>query len=141
MTTLVGNRNQLHKLQCIGVGRVRFGSTHRYEFRVRFEKIHVGVLYFDDVASWNKFRKPRTHLDCWVFINQQVSLPFAVISLLLTLSDSESSYVMEDLKEKLLPPKVLKPALVVNLCKASYRSSTFGSQPFQGVDVMGLKNI
>ncbi|KAB2608920.1 hypothetical protein D8674_012088 [Pyrus ussuriensis x Pyrus communis] len=28
-TTLVGNRNQLHQLQCIGVGRVRFGSAQR----------------------------------------------------------------------------------------------------------------
>ncbi|KAB2635339.1 hypothetical protein D8674_025873 [Pyrus ussuriensis x Pyrus communis] len=32
--TLVGNRNQLHQLQCIGVGKVRFGSAQRYEFRL-----------------------------------------------------------------------------------------------------------
>ncbi|KAM1790443.1 hypothetical protein TB2_033937 [Malus domestica] len=73
-TTLVGNRNQLHQLQCIGMGRVRFGSTQWYKFQVEFGKIHVGVLYSDDVVSWKKFRKPRT---IWV------SLPFAVISLLL----------------------------------------------------------
>ncbi|KAM1824471.1 hypothetical protein ACFX13_024054 [Malus domestica] len=62
MTTLVGNINQLHQLQCIGVGRVRIGSAQRYEIRVGFRKIHVGVLYSDDVASWKKFRKPKTHL-------------------------------------------------------------------------------
>ncbi|XP_068313998.1 protein TUNICAMYCIN INDUCED 1-like [Pyrus communis] len=46
----------------LDVGRVRFGSAQRYEFRVGFGKIHVGVLFSDDVASWKKFRKPRTHL-------------------------------------------------------------------------------
>ena len=46
---------------------------------------------------------------------------------------------MEDLKERLLPPKVPKPASAVNLREASYRSSAFGRQPFQGVDVLGLK--
>ncbi|KAM1264468.1 hypothetical protein ACFX2J_034271 [Malus domestica] len=68
-TTLVGNRNQLHQLQCIGMGRVQFGSTQWYKFQVEFGKIHVGVLYSDDVVSWKKFRKPRT---IWVFINLQV---------------------------------------------------------------------
>ncbi|CAI0437785.1 unnamed protein product [Linum tenue] len=43
---------------------------------------------------------------------------------------------MADLKERLLPPK---PASAVNLRDASYRPSASGRQPFQGVDVMGLK--
>ncbi|KAM0967903.1 hypothetical protein ACFX2I_016283 [Malus domestica] len=46
----------------LDVDRVRFGSAQRYEFRVGFGKIHVAVLFSDDVASWKKFRKPRTHL-------------------------------------------------------------------------------
>lgn len=41
-----------------------------------------------------------------------------------------------DLKERLLPPK---PASAVNLREASYRPSASGRQPFQGVDVLGLK--
>lgn len=43
---------------------------------------------------------------------------------------------MADLKERLLPPK---PASAVNLRDASYRPSASGRQPFQGVDVLGLK--
>lgn len=43
---------------------------------------------------------------------------------------------MADLKERLLPPK---PASAVNLRDASYRASASGRQPFQGVDVLGLK--
>ncbi|KAM1011573.1 hypothetical protein ACFX13_047665 [Malus domestica] len=46
---------------------------------------------------------------------------------------------MEDLKERLLPPKVPKPASAVNLREASYRPSALGRQPFQSVDVLGLK--
>ncbi|KAF3450987.1 hypothetical protein FNV43_RR07076 [Rhamnella rubrinervis] len=43
---------------------------------------------------------------------------------------------MADLKERLLPPK---PASAMNLREASYRPSASGRQPFQGVDVLGLK--
>ncbi|XP_062089998.1 magnesium transporter MRS2-1-like [Humulus lupulus] len=43
---------------------------------------------------------------------------------------------MADLKERLLPPK---PASAINLRESSYRPSPFGRQPFQGVDVVGLK--
>ncbi|CAI0378346.1 unnamed protein product [Linum tenue] len=43
---------------------------------------------------------------------------------------------MADLKERLLPPKT---ASAVNLRDGSYRPSASGRQPFQGVDVMGLK--
>ncbi|KAK1413138.1 hypothetical protein QVD17_34905 [Tagetes erecta] len=43
---------------------------------------------------------------------------------------------MADLKERLLPPK---PASATNLRDSSYRPSASGRQPFQGVDVLGLK--
>ncbi|KAI7985095.1 Magnesium transporter MRS2-1 [Camellia lanceoleosa] len=43
---------------------------------------------------------------------------------------------MPDLKERLLPPK---PASAANLRDPSYRPSASGRQPFQGVDVVGLK--
>lgn len=43
---------------------------------------------------------------------------------------------MADLKERLLPPK---PASAINLRESSYRPSASGRQPFQGVDVVGLK--
>lgn len=43
---------------------------------------------------------------------------------------------MEDLKERLLPSK---PASGVTPRDASYRQSPYGRQPFQGVDVLGLK--
>lgn len=43
---------------------------------------------------------------------------------------------MADLKERLLPPK---PASAINLREATYRPSASGRQPFQGVDVLGLK--
>uniref|UniRef100_A0A2P2K731 Magnesium transporter n=2 Tax=Rhizophora mucronata TaxID=61149 RepID=A0A2P2K731_RHIMU len=43
---------------------------------------------------------------------------------------------MADLKERLLPPK---PASAMNVRDASYRPSASGRQPFQGVDVLGLK--
>lgn len=43
---------------------------------------------------------------------------------------------MAELKERLLPPK---PASAMNLRDASYRPSASGRQPFQGVDVLGLK--
>lgn len=43
---------------------------------------------------------------------------------------------MADLKERLLPPK---PASAINLRDSSYRPSASGRQPFQGVDVLGLK--
>ncbi|KAF4353722.1 magnesium transporter MRS2-1 isoform X2 [Cannabis sativa] len=43
---------------------------------------------------------------------------------------------MADLKERLLPPK---PASAMNLRESSYRPSPSGRQPFQGVDVVGLK--
>ncbi|XP_011034560.1 PREDICTED: magnesium transporter MRS2-1 isoform X1 [Populus euphratica] len=44
--------------------------------------------------------------------------------------------LMADLKERLLPPK---PASAINLRDSSYRPSASGRQPFQGVDVLGLK--
>ncbi|KAB5564921.1 hypothetical protein DKX38_004975 [Salix brachista] len=43
---------------------------------------------------------------------------------------------MAELKERLLPPK---PASAINLRDSSYRPSASGRQPFQGVDVPGLK--
>ncbi|KAJ8773940.1 hypothetical protein K2173_009371 [Erythroxylum novogranatense] len=43
---------------------------------------------------------------------------------------------MADLKARLLPPK---PASAMNLRETSYRPSASGRQPFQGVDVLGLK--
>ncbi|PON77799.1 Mg2+ transporter protein, Zinc transport protein [Parasponia andersonii] len=43
---------------------------------------------------------------------------------------------MAELKERLLPPK---PASAINLRESSYRPSASGRQPFQGVDVVGLK--
>ncbi|GKC67877.1 magnesium transporter MRS2-1-like protein, partial [Tanacetum coccineum] len=43
---------------------------------------------------------------------------------------------MEDLKERLLPPRL---ALAANLKDTSYRPSASGRQPFQGVDVPSLK--
>ncbi|PSR96826.1 Magnesium transporter MRS2-1 like [Actinidia chinensis var. chinensis] len=43
---------------------------------------------------------------------------------------------MADLKERLLPAK---PASATNLRDTSYRPSASGRQPFQGVDVLGLK--
>lgn len=43
---------------------------------------------------------------------------------------------MADLKERLLPPR---PASAANLRDTSYRPSASGRQPFQGVDVPGLK--
>lgn len=43
---------------------------------------------------------------------------------------------MAELKERLLPPK---PASAINLRDGSYRPSASGRQPFQGVDVLGLK--
>ncbi|XP_050367015.1 uncharacterized protein LOC126785385 [Argentina anserina] len=42
-------------------GKVSFGSAQRYEFRIGLGKAHVVVLFSDDVTSWRKFRKPRTH--------------------------------------------------------------------------------
>ncbi|KAF5453305.1 hypothetical protein F2P56_028221 [Juglans regia] len=43
---------------------------------------------------------------------------------------------MADLKERLLPPK---PHSAINLRDTAYRSSASGRQPFQGMDVLGLK--
>ncbi|KAE9585579.1 hypothetical protein Lal_00010119 [Lupinus albus] len=43
---------------------------------------------------------------------------------------------MADLKERLLPPK---PASALNLREPANRPSASGRQPFQGVDVLGLK--
>lgn len=43
---------------------------------------------------------------------------------------------MADLKERLLPPK---PASAITLRESSYRPSPSGRQPFQNVDVLGLK--
>ncbi|XP_048139928.1 magnesium transporter MRS2-1-like isoform X2 [Rhodamnia argentea] len=43
---------------------------------------------------------------------------------------------MADRKERLLPPK---PASAINLRESSYGPSASGRQPFQGVDVLGLK--
>lgn len=43
---------------------------------------------------------------------------------------------MADLKERLLPPK---PASAMNLRDVSSRPSASGRQPFQGVDLLGLK--
>ncbi|XWS16549.1 hypothetical protein CRYUN_Cryun34aG0098000 [Craigia yunnanensis] len=43
---------------------------------------------------------------------------------------------MGDLKERLLPPK---PQSAINLRDASYRASASGRQPFQGMDLLGLK--
>ncbi|XP_061373103.1 magnesium transporter MRS2-1 isoform X2 [Gastrolobium bilobum] len=43
---------------------------------------------------------------------------------------------MADLKERLLPPK---PASAFNLKEVANRPSASGRQPFQGVDVLGLK--
>nr|XP_043608349.1 magnesium transporter MRS2-1-like isoform X2 [Erigeron canadensis] len=43
---------------------------------------------------------------------------------------------MADLKERLIPPR---PSSSVNRRDASYRQSAIGRQPFQGVDVLGLK--
>ncbi|XP_047342249.1 magnesium transporter MRS2-1-like [Impatiens glandulifera] len=43
---------------------------------------------------------------------------------------------MADLKERLLPPK---PASAINLRDTSYRPCASGRQPFQSVDVLGLK--
>ncbi|XP_019436158.1 PREDICTED: magnesium transporter MRS2-1 [Lupinus angustifolius] len=44
--------------------------------------------------------------------------------------------MMEDLKERLLPPK---PASALNLRETANRPSASGRQPLQGVDVLGLK--
>ena len=44
--------------------------------------------------------------------------------------------LMAELKERLLPPK---PASAVNLREASYRPTSSGRLPFQGMDVLGLK--
>ncbi|XP_035539258.1 magnesium transporter MRS2-1 isoform X1 [Juglans regia] len=49
---------------------------------------------------------------------------------------SLSSLSMADLKERLLPPK---PHSAINLRDTAYRSSASGRQPFQGMDVLGLK--
>ncbi|XVF74864.1 hypothetical protein PTKIN_Ptkin13bG0144900 [Pterospermum kingtungense] len=43
---------------------------------------------------------------------------------------------MADLKERLLPPK---PQSAINLRDASCRASASGRQPFQGMDLLGLK--
>ncbi|XVE91197.1 hypothetical protein DITRI_Ditri20bG0135000 [Diplodiscus trichospermus] len=43
---------------------------------------------------------------------------------------------MVDLKERLLPPK---PQSAINLRDVSYRASASGRQPFQGMDLLGLK--
>ncbi|XWS19160.1 hypothetical protein CRYUN_Cryun32bG0108300 [Craigia yunnanensis] len=43
---------------------------------------------------------------------------------------------MADLKQRLLPPK---PQSAINLRDASYRASASGRQPFQGMDLLGLK--
>lgn len=43
---------------------------------------------------------------------------------------------MAEIKERLLPPK---PASAANLREVSYRPPTSGRQPFQGIDVLGLK--
>ena len=43
---------------------------------------------------------------------------------------------MADLKQRLLPPK---PQSAINLRDASYRTSASGHQPFQGMDLLGLK--
>ncbi|KAJ6948113.1 hypothetical protein NC651_002464 [Populus alba x Populus x berolinensis] len=43
---------------------------------------------------------------------------------------------MAELKGSLLPPK---PASAINLRDSSYRLSASGRQPFQGVNVLGLK--
>ena len=43
---------------------------------------------------------------------------------------------MNDIKERLLPPR---PASAVNLRDAAYRPSGTGRQPYQAVDVLGLK--
>ncbi|XWS20546.1 hypothetical protein CRYUN_Cryun31cG0111100 [Craigia yunnanensis] len=43
---------------------------------------------------------------------------------------------MADLKERLLPPK---PQSAINLRDASYRAPASGRQPFQGMDLLGLK--
>nr|KJB66347.1 hypothetical protein B456_010G136800 [Gossypium raimondii] len=43
---------------------------------------------------------------------------------------------MADLKERLLPPK---PQSAINIRDASYRPSASGRQPFQGMDLSGLK--
>lgn len=46
------------------------------------------------------------------------------------------SSLMAEIKERLLPPK---PASAANLREVSYRPPTSGRQPFQGIDVLGLK--
>ncbi|KAF5932478.1 hypothetical protein HYC85_028649 [Camellia sinensis] len=46
------------------------------------------------------------------------------------------NFLIGDLKERLLPPK---PASAANLRDPSYRPSASGRQPFQVVDVVGLK--
>ncbi|KAK9947163.1 hypothetical protein M0R45_012597 [Rubus argutus] len=59
----VKHRWDLHSIRVsrLDSAKVRFGSAQRYEFRIGFGKSHVVVLFSDDVASWRKFRKPRTH--------------------------------------------------------------------------------
>lgn len=44
------------------VGKVRFGTSQRYEFRIRLGGNQLLFKLLDQVGSWNKFRKPKSDL-------------------------------------------------------------------------------
>lgn len=50
------------------IGKVRFGTFHSYEFRIGSGKNNLSLKFSDQVASWNKFRTPKS--DLGFLINQ-----------------------------------------------------------------------
>lgn len=53
---------ELDYLKVSGLEKLRFGTSHRYEFRVGIGKSHYSAKFSDEVSSWKKFRRPRTDL-------------------------------------------------------------------------------
>ncbi|KAI4316753.1 hypothetical protein L6164_024701 [Bauhinia variegata] len=56
----------------LDVGKVRFGISKKYEFRIGFGKNQLLLNFSDQVGSWNKFKKPKSDLGS--LINQVSTL-------------------------------------------------------------------
>ncbi|XP_062098033.1 protein TUNICAMYCIN INDUCED 1 [Humulus lupulus] len=49
------------KVSRLDLKKLRFGAANRYVFRVGLGKSRISANFSDDVTSWKKFRKPRSH--------------------------------------------------------------------------------
>ncbi|XP_057426791.1 protein TUNICAMYCIN INDUCED 1 [Lotus japonicus] len=57
----------------LDVGKVRFGNSQDYKFRIGFGKNNLTLKFSDQVSSWNKFRNPKPDLGS--LIRRVSSLP------------------------------------------------------------------